>query len=373
MNFKTYAEINLDNLAYNVGRIREKVAPARVIAVVKANAYGHGAVPVAKRLEAEGVGQFAVAQFQEAMELRESGITEPILVLGRIFPGEIDQAVKAGIRITLFGEEDVRWIEDAGVDLPAFVHVKLETGMGRMGIFPEKIAPFLDRLIQSKACVWEGLFTHFSTSDERDKTYANVQISRFQHTLSRISGLSAKPRIIHMAASGAILDLPASYFTAVRPGILMYGHYPSRETSRSIEPKQVMSLKTFVAHLREMPEGHPISYGRRWSTPKKTWIAVLPVGYADGISRKLTNQGEVLIRGKRYPMVGTVTMDHIMVDVGSDPIQVGDEVLIWGKSPQGEIQLLDVAEKIGTIPYELTCGISRRVRRVYTEAAPAGA
>lgn len=368
MNFKTYAEIDLNNLAYNVGKIREKVAPARVIAVVKADAYGHGAVPVTKRLVAEGLDRFAVARFQEAMELRESGITEPILVLGRIFPGDIAQAIKAGIRITAFGEEDLRWIEDAGADLPAFVHVKLETGMGRMGILPEKAPHFFDRLIHCGACVWEGLFTHFSTSDERDKVYANLQLSRFQEALSRVSGLDRKPTIIHMAASGAILDLPESYFSAVRPGILMYGHYPSRETSRSIEPKQVMSLKTFVAHLREMPEGHPISYGRRWSTPKVTTIAVLPIGYADGISRRLTNQGEVLIRGKLYPMVGTVTMDHIMVDVGHDPVEVGDEVLIWGNSSQGEIQTLDVAEKIGTIPYELTCGVSRRVRRVYIGA-----
>ena len=373
MNFKTCAEISLDNLAYNVRQIRERVTPASLIAVVKADAYGHGAVPVARRLTAEGVALFAVAQFQEAMELRESGIVEPILVLGRIFPGEIAQAIKAGIRITLFGEEDLGWIEDAGAAVPAYVHVKLETGMGRMGILPDKAPRFFSQLVRSGACVWEGIFTHFSTSDERDKTYANLQISRFQEALSRISGLARRPRIVHMAASGAILDLPAGYFSAVRPGILMYGHYPSRETTHSIEPKQVMSLKTFVAHLREMPEGHPISYGRRWSTPKKTSIAVLPIGYADGISRKLTNQGEVLIGGKRYPMVGTVTMDHLMVDVGDDPVRVGDEVLIWGNSPQGEIQVADVAEKIGAIPYELTCGVSKRVRRVYTGEMPAKA
>jgi len=366
MNFKTYAEINLDNLAYNVAKVREKVTPALVIAVVKADAYGHGAVPVAKRLAAEGVGFFAVAQFQEAMELRESGISQPILVLGRIFPGDIAQAIKASIRITLFGEEDLRWIKDAGIDRPAFVHVKLETGMGRMGILPEKAPQFFVHLIHCGACVWEGIFTHFATSDERDKTYSNLQIMRFQEALSRISGLDRKPQVVHMAASGAILDLPASYFSAVRPGILLYGHYPSRETTCSIQPKQVMSLKTFVAHLREMPADYPISYGRRWITPQRTTVAVLPIGYADGISRKFTNLGEVLIRGKLYPMVGTVTMDHIMVDVGNDPVQIGDEVLIWGNSPQGEIQALDVAAKIGTIPYELTCGVSRRIRRVYT-------
>jgi alanine racemase len=168
-----------------------------------------------------------------------------------------------------------------------------------------------------------------------------------------------------MANSGAILDMPESYFDAVRPGILMYGHYPSQETSQSIVPRQAMTFKTYVAHLRDMPEGHPISYGRRWITPRRTCIAVLPVGYADGVRRGLTNKGEVLIQGKRYPMVGTVTMDQIMVDVGDDPIRPGDEVVLWGESAQGTIQVAEVAEKIGTIPYELTCGVSQRVKRVY--------
>ena len=178
--------------------------------------------------------------------------------------------------------------------------------------------------------------------------------------------IAERPKIIvHMAASGAILDLPDSYFDAVRPGILMYGHYPSKETSRSIQPRQVMSLKTYVAHLREMPAGHPVSYGRRWITPGPTRIAVLPIGYADGLSRRLTNNGEVLIRGRRYPIVGTVTMDYIMVNVGNDPVAVGDEALLWGESSGGVIQALDVAQRIGTIPYELTCAVSGRVPRVY--------
>jgi alanine racemase len=209
------------------------------------------------------------------------------------------------------------------------------------------------------------LYTHFSTSDEKDKTYANLQLSRFHNILTQITTLDKRPSIIHMANSGAILDIPQSYFDAVRPGILMYGHYPSSETSHYIRPRQVMTLKTFVAHVREMPAGHPVSYGRRWITERSTKIAVLPVGYADGVSRKLTNKGEVLIRGKRYPMVGTVTMDHIMADVGSDPIDIGDEVVVWGESPQGTIEALEVAEKIGTIAYELTCAVSQRVKRVY--------
>jgi len=365
MNPLTCAEINLDNLVSNIRAIQKKVSPSMVIPIVKADAYGHGAVPVAKRLAKEGLTLVAVAQFQEAMELRESGFEYPVLILGRTFPGDLPSAIRAGFRISIFGEEDILWIEKAGLPLPAYVHVKLDTGMGRMGLISGQDLHSIDRLIRSEHCSWEGLYTHFSTSDEKDKGFANLQLSRFREILSRLDTLKKRPSVIHMAASGAILDLPDAYFGAVRPGILMYGHYPSLETSESIKPKQVMTLKSYVAHLRRVPEGHPISYGRRWVAPRPTQIAVLPIGYADGIDRRLTNKGEVLIKGRRYPMVGTVTMDHIMVDVGDDPVSPGDEVVIWGSSPQGAIQLLEVARKIGTIPYELTCGVSKRVRRIY--------
>jgi alanine racemase len=368
MSLRNYAEINLDNLAHNIGRIRKKVAPSAVIPVIKADAYGHGAVSVAKRLVLEGCDMFAVARFEEGMELRESGISQRILILGRLFPDEIVQAVKAGLTLSIFGEEDLGWVEKAcghSRGLPASAHLKLDSGMGRVGLLLHKAADLFDLLSKSKACTWEGLYTHFSTADEKDKDYANLQLSRFREVLAMLPQLAKRPQIVHMAASGAILDLPESYFDAVRPGILMYGHYPSKETSRTIVPRQVMSLKSYIAHLREMPGGHPISYGRRWITPGPARIAVLPIGYADGLSRRLTNNGEVLIRGRRYPIVGTVTMDYIMVNVGSDPVALGDEVLIWGESPGGVIQTLEVAERIGTIPYELTCAVSRRVPRVY--------
>ena len=370
MSFRTYAEINLDNLAHNIGRIREKVAPSALIPIIKANAYGHGAVPVAKRLAGEGCAMFAVARFEEAMELMESGITQHILILGRIFPDDIAQAVKAGLIISIFGGEDLRWVEKAGGDLgmPAYVHLKIDSGMGRVGLLLHKAADLFDQLAKSKVCKWQGLYSHFSTADEKDKSYANLQLSRFREVLAMLPKLVKRPKIVHMAASGAILDLAESYFDAVRPGILMYGHYPSNETSQSIEPRQVMSLKTYVSHLREMPGGYPVGYGRRWITPGPTKIAVLPIGYADGLNRRFTNNGEVLIRGRRYPIVGSVTMDYIMVNVENDPVAVGDEALLWGESPNGVIQTLDVAQRIGTIPYELTCAVSGRVPRVYIGA-----
>jgi alanine racemase len=245
------------------------------------------------------------------------------------------------------------------------VHVNVETGMGRIGVLFDREPDFFDVLFTSKHCVWEGLYSHFSTSDETDKTYANLQLSRFQTILSRLKEKGKTPAIIHMANSGAVLDLPESTFDAVRPGILLYGHYPSTETSRSIKIRQVMTLKTFVAHIRKIPADFPVSYGRRWTSEKPTTIAVLPIGYADGIQRSLTNLGKVLIKGKRYPLVGRVTMDHIMIDVGDDPINPEDPVIVWGEGDNDSIEALEVAQSIGTIPYELTCGVSSRVQRIY--------
>jgi alanine racemase len=170
-----------------------------------------------------------------------------------------------------------------------------------------------------------------------------------------------------MANSGAILDMPESYFNACRSGIMLYGHYPSTETSQSVLLKQVMTLKTIVAHVRRLPAGHNVSYGRRWKTHRETTIAVLPIGYADGIRRHLTGRLQTMIGGRRYPVVGTITMDQIMVDMGDDPVAVGDDVLIWGDAEGGSIQVLDVAESMGSIPYEMTCGISRRIRRVVVD------
>lgn len=365
MKPETRAEINLDNLAHNIRAIQQKVLPSRVMPVVKADAYGHGAIPVSRRLAREGFTMVAVSRLEEAMELRDSGVAQSILIFGRLFPGEIPTAIRAGFRMSVCCAEDIRWIEEAGQEQPALVHVNLDTGMGRMGLMANQVSQCFDQLINSRHCLWEGLYSHFSTSDESDKDYAHLQLSRFREILDRIQTLEKRPSLVHMANSGAILDIPESYFDAVRPGILMYGHYPSSETSRSIEPRQVMTLKTFVAHVREMPEGYPISYGRRWVTRMSTKIAVLPLGYADGIDRRFTNNGEVLIRGRRFPMVGTVTMDYLMVDVGDEPVMPGDEAIIWGESSQGTIQLLEVAEKIGTIPYELTCGVSKRIKRVY--------
>ena len=373
MHPRTCAWIHLNHLRFNFREIRNKIAPARPIPVVKADAYGHGAIPVARCLVDEGTDLLAVAQFQEAMELRHSGIDVPILIFGRLFPDELPEAMRAGFRITLFGVEDIRWIEKAPGSQAAKVHVNVETGMGRVGVLPKREPEFFDHLARSRRCDWEGLYSHFATSDETDKTYACEQLNRFNVLIKRLKNKGALPSMVHMANSGAVLDMPDSHFNACRCGIMLYGHYPSMETSRSIPLKQVMTLKTFVAHLRRLPAGHNVSYGRRWKTDRETTIAVLPIGYADGVRRHLTGRLQVLIGERFYPVVGTITMDQMMVNVGDDSIAVGDDVLIWGDGTTNTIQVLDVAEAMGTIPYEMTCGISRRVPRVVvTDAGDPG-
>ncbi len=364
MGLKTYAKINLDSLAFNFHEIRKKISSAIVIGVVKADSYGHGAVKVAKRLVKEGCKFFAVAQLKEAMELKESGIKEPILIFGRLFPEHIGRAVNEGFRITLFGVQDIKWIEKANIKKPAFVHVKVDTGMGRVGLLPDQEPDFFNVLTSCSKCKWEGIYSHFSTSDEKDKEYASWQLSRFEGLLADLTQKKQVPQMIHMANSGGILAHPKSYFNAVRPGIILYGYYPSKEVEKSVPLRQVMTFTTYVSHIRNMPENHPISYGRRWKTKNPSRIAVVPVGYADGIRRALTNNGELLIRGKLYPMVGAVTMDQTMVHV-DESVETGDEVIIWGDTDKGTIKVMDVAEKIGTIPYEMTCGVSKRVSRKY--------
>ena len=372
MEPQTCATIHLDRLRFNYREICKSIAPARLIPVVKADAYGHGAISVSRCLVAEGADMLAVAQFQEAMELRDSGIDVPILIFGRVMPNNLPEAIRAGLRISLFTAEDIRWIEKAAGNRAVHVHVNVETGMGRVGVLLDREPDFFDRLIRSRNCDWEGLYSHFATSDEQDKTYAQQQLSRFTGLIEQLRSRTTLPPMIHMANSGAVLDMPASRFHACRCGIILYGHYPSTETSRSIPLRQVMDLQTTVTHLRRLPAGHNVSYGRRWQTTRETTIAVLPIGYADGVRRHLTGHLQVMIAGRRYPVVGTITMDQIMVDLGDDAIPLGAQALIWGEAEDDRIQVLEIAETMGTIPYELTCGISRRVPRVIvTEASDA--
>ena len=363
----TIAEINLANLRYNYQIIKQRVAPAGIIAVVKANAYGHGAVPVARCLVEEGAQFLAVARLSEAMELIQVGIDAKILIFGTLFPEEMASAIKHNVRVTVTRAEDFITIDRLAASLRtvAVVHVKIDTGMGRVGLSYQQTLEIINSSKNLNNVHIEGVYTHFATADCRDKSFACEQLALFKEITVSLGKVGGAQPLFHAANSGAILDMPESYFDLVRPGIALYGHYPTTETSESFPLRQVMTLKTKIAQIREMPGDASISYGRRYFTKNATRIAVLNIGYADGIQRAFTNKGEVMINGKMFPMVGTVTMDQIMVEVGDAPVKTGADVLIWGNSPDGILQATQVAAKIGTISYELCCGVAPRVPRIY--------
>ncbi|MDI6795636.1 MAG: alanine racemase [Desulfatibacillaceae bacterium] len=364
------ALIHLDRLACNVNAISQMAAPARLIPVVKSNAYGHGAVPVTRHLAGLGQDFFALARIEEAFELIESNIKANFLVFGRVFPDKLAEAIKAGIHLTACCEQDLKWMEAASGGRQVKVHVKAETGMGRTGLLPDDAPAFFSRLMETPCLFFAGLYSHFATADEADKSFAKEQIVSFRATAQSLSSAKKQPAMLHMANSAALLDLPEARFDAARPGVILYGHYPSEFTSKAIIPKPVMSLVAPVVQVRKVPAGFTVSYGRRFSASQETTLAVLPIGYGDGLHRNLSCIGEVLIRGRRCPVAGVITMDTTIVDVGNGPVEVGDEALVFGQTAQGQIPAAELAAKLGTIPYEITCAITQRICRVYLEKSP---
>lgn len=363
----TVAEVDLECLRGNYHAIRRHVAPADVMAVVKANAYGHGAVPVARCLQVEGARHFAVARVAEGLELQQAGITGKILIFGTLFPDELETAIAHGLQVTATRAEDFAMAARlaAARRTTAIVHVKVDTGMGRVGLPCDSAVETIRSASGLPDLRIEGVYTHFATADCREKSFAEEQLARFTSLIGGLQRAGVSVPLVHAANSGAILDLPATCFDLVRPGIALYGHYPTTETSESVPLRQVMTFKTRVAQVRALPAGTSVSYGRRYVTQSATRIAVLNVGYADGVSRAFTNKGLVLIRGRLFPMVGTITMDQLMVDIGTAPVGVGDDVVLWGQSNQGALAATQVAERVGTIPYELCCAVAPRVPRRY--------
>ena len=364
----TVAEVDLAAIAANVQEVRKKVAPAQVMAVVKADAYGHGAVPVARVALRSGASRLAVALVEEALELREAEIRTPILVFGGVFLDDANLFAKYDLEATVYTEQALAALGQAGRELgkPVSVHVKVDTGMGRVGVAWDEAPEFVEKVLKTEGVALTGLYTHFATSDEADKRYAHLQLRRFQKILERLESGGVRVPLVHAANSGAILDLPEATFDAVRPGVMLYGYYPSPETSESVPLKPAMTFRTQVLYVKRVEPGTSVSYGRKYVAKRRTKIATLPVGYADGYNRLLSNQGEVLIRGRIYPVVGRVCMDQILVDLGPDsPVQPGDEVVLFGRRGDQEVSVYSICEKLHTIPYEVTCWVSKRVPRVY--------
>jgi len=335
--------------------------------VVKADGYGHGAIPVAQIALQAGATQLGVALLEEAIALREQKIAAPILVLGGLFENQIDHFLAHDLQMTVYDFHLAEIVSRCAQALgkAAQVHVKIDTGMGRVGVHVEPVT-FIEKILSLPGIALQGIYTHFATSDEVDQTYAGQQLQNFRAIVQELRMKDLAPRWIHAANSGAILSLPDSCFNLVRAGVAMYGYYPGPEVSRTLALQPAMSLHSRVLFVKGVPAQTFISYGRTFQTRKPSFIATLPIGYADGFPRRFSNNMEVLIQGKRCPVIGRVCMDQIMVDLGEmNEVQAGEEVVLMGKQGEEEISIYEWCKKLDTIPYEVTCGISKRVRREY--------
>ncbi|MDI6767154.1 MAG: alanine racemase [Bacteroidota bacterium] len=366
----TRAEIDLQKLHNNFRGIRQKVTDkVKVMGIVKANAYGHGLVEISNALAAYGVDYLGVGFLEEGILLRQNGITIPILVLGGVLGSQIKEFLQYDLEITVSSLEIAERIEQEVHKYnkkKARVHLKIDTGMERIGVHSENAPQFVEHVCRLKHLDVVGIYSHFASADEKDKSYTNYQMERFNSVLTKIRDMKIEIPFIHIANSGAILDMPETYFTMVRPGIIIYGIYPSQETSGSIPLQPILTMKSNVVFIKEVPAGTSISYGRKYYTSKRTRIATIPVGYGDGYSRRLTNKCEVLIHGHRFPVVGVICMDQIMVDIGFDiNVHVGDEVILLGSDGEQNISVWELSEKSETNPYEFLTGIAARVPRIF--------
>jgi alanine racemase len=375
MLYQTHARIHLDNIRFNIEGIRQAIGPGRKLLVsVKANAYGHGAVEVARLAEGIEVDWLAVATVPEGVQLRQAGIRLPILKLSLTFPEEMESALRSAITLTVCERDNVDALQQVcqAAGLQATVHLKVETGMGRIGVSADE-APALAAHIERNCpdLRLEGIFTHLPVSDDPDPAYTRLQIERFKAILDPIhTALGRQVSLVHCANSGGVLAHPPGWLDLVRPGVMIYGTYPDPRTPRSLLLKPGLSFITRVSFLKKVAAGTSIGYGRTWFAPQDTWIATLPVGYADGFNRLFSNRGRVLINGRSYPVVGRVCMDQTMVDLGPETdARVGDEVVLIGQSGAEEITCAEWAHMLQTITYEVTCQINARVERVYVSSA----
>lgn len=366
-----WAEIDLDALAGNISEIRRITSPsAKVMAVVKADAYGHGAVEVSRTVLAGGADWLGVARTDEGLLLREAGIEVPILVLGYLTPEQSHDVVRGRLSQAVYTRAMALDLADAAAaaGTRARVHFKIDTGMGRLGWLagPDAVRDILD-LAGNRHLAAEGIFTHFAAADSADKGYTREQFFRFTAVVEELRRNGLEIPIKHAANSAAVMEMPETHLDMVRAGIIVYGLYPSDEVDKSlIELRPAMSLKARVANVKNVPAGFKVSYGCTHTTERSTVIATLPLGYADGYSRLLSAKGCALLHGRRAPVIGRVCMDQIMVDVGHIPgVKVGDEAVLIGRQGDQEITAGDIAGMLGTINYEVVCMVSHRVPRKY--------
>lgn len=363
-----WAEVDLDRIRRNVGRLKGRLQPGtRLLIVVKAGGYGHGDVQVAKAAIQGGADWLGVARVSEGEALREGGIDRPVLLLAEPPPAAVDRAISLALTPTVYSLRIAEALSGAmrGRQSDLEVHIKVDTGMHRYGANPETLVEFWDSVASLPSITIAGLWSHFAVAEDVLNSFTKQQFEIFQGVLEAL-GDRTSGVIRHLANSAGAITFPEAHFDMVRSGIMAYGIHPSEDLRGLLELEQAMSLKSRVGLVKKLPAGEAISYGQRYRLPMEGFVATVPCGYADGLRRALSNNGEVLIRGKRFPICGAVTMDHFLVDTGSEEVQPGDEVVIMGAQGGERIDAHEIARRLGTIPYEIVCGISGRVPRIYS-------
>ncbi|ADK14269.1 alanine racemase [Clostridium ljungdahlii] len=365
-----WAEVNLDNLAYNMRNIKAQTMTKEIFGVVKADAYGHGALEVSKVLLENGATRLSVAVLSEGIELRKGGITCPINILGvtpsTLFPDLIGYSLEP----VVFSYEYAKSLSEYAnsKNKKVKVHLAVDSGMGRIGFLPtEHNVEEAVKISKISNIEIESVFSHFSTADEKDKKYSKFQFDKYRWFVNELKEKGLNIKIRDISNSAAIVDLPETYCDGVRPGIILYGYYPSDEVDKSrLDIKPVMTLKASVVYLKTLNEGQYVGYGRRFKTERRTVIATLPVGYADGYTRILSGKLKVIINGKLAPVIGNICMDQCMIDVTDiEDVKIGDEVILMGSDGKVKFDAEDIAKLLGTISYEVLCMVNKRVPRVY--------
>lgn len=384
MNYSlVWAEVDLSAIAHNTGELRRVTDPgARLMVAVKANAYGHGAVKVAQKALKSGAQSLGVARIDEGIQLRKAGLDAPILIFGYTAPDLAEELLAFDLTQTVYSFESADALSRAAAlsGKKLKVHFKVDTGMGRLGMIPDSrdarlqgtyitnnAVSEIEKMAKLNGLELEGIFTHFATADYADKTYARNQFELFMDFLDSLRNIGLEIPIRHAANSAAIIGMPETHLDMVRAGISLYGLYPSEEVNRNhVTLKPVMALKTRIIHLKQVPAGFKVSYGITHETEKPTTIATVPIGYADGLDRRLSSRGYMLVHGHRVPIVGRICMDLTMLDVGEVPeVTIEDEVVVFGRQENASITVDEIASKLDTINYEIVSTVAHRIPRLY--------
>ena len=365
----TRVEVNLGYIKDNFQAIKKFVGSVKVMPVLKANAYGHGLIRIAQLMQEIGADYLGVAFVEEGILLREYGIKIPILVLGGVWGNQVPLFLKNDLAITASSIDKINQIDEAASSLKvkAKVHLKIDTGMERIGVHYYNAEKFLEATLKCKNVIVEGIYSHFANADSKDLTHTKLQFERFSEVISFYEKRSLPSPIKHISNSGGILQMPEANLDMVRPGILMFGVYPSSEITKKINVIPALSWKSLVIYFKVIKPGHPVGYGLTWQTEKPIRAVTIPVGYGDGYFRNLSNKSEVIIRGKRYPVIGNVSMDQIVANIDQDSAYNGDEVILLGSDGNVSITCEELAKWAGTIPYEILTNINTRVPRVYID------